>query len=502
MTLTEGKLASLLFFLVAVPTSSLPLFLGMRGATIIAVMSLLLLGFAVWKEVQKDEATQPIRWPILVLSFGMAFLLCVLGGEGHFFYANPDWLYRDAVLLDLAHQSWPVTYNFQHHDWLLRAPLGMYMLPAFAEKISGLSIAVMGLLVQNVILFSLIFYFLVPKDWSLRNSSIVIFVFCIYGGWHIFGFIIRYFNTQALMYPSTFWEVILTPQVHVDWWAAPNFQYPPAITQIFWVPNHTIPAWAFVCLYLRMLRAEASAALVLACVPAFAFWSPLASIGMVPFAAYAVFKTLAAKRLMADMPIVLCGAIASLPVFIYEGLASSAVYHDFLVKMPFFWAYYTCFIMVAVVPVVVLILWNRGDQKTIYDTTLAIAVAVLLCLPFYKVGLANDFVMRAASPALAILAAILGIQLCIKGRHVWKSAAVISLIIGSVVGMLEIHRVVITERTAVTDCNLIQIWQMTDPVYLPAHYIIPMNSVPSWLVAADPASIPTNETASCPVKKS
>ena len=38
----------------------------------------------------------------------VATALCVLGGEGHFFYANFDWLTRDAVLADLVRHPFPV----------------------------------------------------------------------------------------------------------------------------------------------------------------------------------------------------------------------------------------------------------------------------------------------------------------------------------------------------------------------------------------------------------
>ncbi len=51
--------------------------------------------------------------------------LGLLGGEGHFFHATSDWLFRDAVLIDLARQPWPATYRFHDQNWLLRAPLGM-----------------------------------------------------------------------------------------------------------------------------------------------------------------------------------------------------------------------------------------------------------------------------------------------------------------------------------------------------------------------------------------
>ena len=45
----------------------------------------------------------------IALLFGLALLLCALGGQGKLFYANIDWQVREAVLRDLAVNPWPFT---------------------------------------------------------------------------------------------------------------------------------------------------------------------------------------------------------------------------------------------------------------------------------------------------------------------------------------------------------------------------------------------------------
>jgi hypothetical protein len=64
----------------------------------------------------------PIEPRTFALCWGAALALFALGGEGHVFFANYDWLNRDAVLADLGRQRFPVFYTYQGAEFFLRAP--------------------------------------------------------------------------------------------------------------------------------------------------------------------------------------------------------------------------------------------------------------------------------------------------------------------------------------------------------------------------------------------
>src|SRR4029079_442931 len=72
----------------------------------------------------------PVRYRVFAGAFVIAVVLFMLGGEGRFFYANTDWQIRDAVLRDLATNPWPFAYKLNGTAYFLRAPVGMYLLPA------------------------------------------------------------------------------------------------------------------------------------------------------------------------------------------------------------------------------------------------------------------------------------------------------------------------------------------------------------------------------------
>ena len=89
--------------------------------------------------------------PVAAACLGLALVLCLLGGQTHAFFANDDWLIRDAVLADLVARPWPVEYERGGEMLFQRAPLGMYLVPALAGKIAGLGVAHLALLVQNTL---------------------------------------------------------------------------------------------------------------------------------------------------------------------------------------------------------------------------------------------------------------------------------------------------------------------------------------------------------------
>jgi hypothetical protein len=479
--LTERHLLSLLFFIVSLPSALVPSYLGMPGgpylglACVGLVVCLAVLG--VWWRTDPV----PVRYRILGAAFTLAILLSLLGGQGNLFHANPDWLTRNAVLRDLVVRPWPVIYRVQDHDWLLRAPLGLYMLPAIAGKCLGPRAAVFALLSQSVLIFSLIFYFLVPANRSSRQGLIILGVFCIFSGWDIVG-------TLANLISGTKWPA----EGHIEWWAH-LFQYSSTITQLFWVPNHATPGWIFACLYLRWVRSETSLGLVLASVPVLAFWSPLAAMGMVPFAGFAGLKTLIDRRVTwADIAMPALALAAALPALWYEHLAAGTVTHGLLLTHAGFWAHYPAFMALEVLPSLTLIVWASPDPAR--DPTLLLTALVLFAIPFYRIGEADDFAMRASIPALAVLAVRLG-SACADARaraagRAWTMAACTSLAIGGVTGLLEVRRAVIEAPVAISDRDLPSTWERYNLGSSLAHYIVAMDRAPAWLHSRPEAAVP------------
>ena len=490
LVVSERLLLTILFTIVAAPLPLLVVFLNGSWELVTAAAVVLALLVVVLLEWLRGGSDKPINFATLGLAFAAALTLCVLGGQGHFLYANWDWITRNAVLSDLVLQPWPVVYRAADVDWLLRAPLGMYLVPAFVGKRLGVAAADYALLVQNVLALSIIFYFLPSYLSNLREKALVILAFVFFSGWDIVGALLAYATTGHPLGD------------HLEWWAR-DFQYSSAITQIFWVPNHAIAGWSFVVAYLCWARgrASASAGFTLAMVPIISFWSPLAAIGAVPFAAYLGLRTLIDRRIgILDVVQVALAIAAVIPMLVYTAIAAGAVPHGFVSWTPVIALKYVTFIALEVAPFVMLILWARPNY--VKDPTFLLAVALLALLPFYRVGMLNDFVMRVSIPALAFIAVILaqiGSETILRGkRSYWLAAALATMVIGSVTGLLEIRRAFRHPVAPLSPCNMIQVTSGDHPEQKLAHYLAPMDRVPAWLSISSAPAFATEPTAACP----
>ena len=125
------------------------LLLPFLGAGAIATGVAALLACAVIAAMHRAGRADNAEIPVgrLLSCLALAAMLLMLGGEGGLLYANPDWQVRNAVLGDMTAYAWPFAYRVAGADALLRAPIGMYLVPALLAKATGG--AGIWLLVQN-----------------------------------------------------------------------------------------------------------------------------------------------------------------------------------------------------------------------------------------------------------------------------------------------------------------------------------------------------------------
>src|SRR3546814_106374 len=176
-----------------------------------------------------DLASKGPAWRRMFLLALVALAIFVLGGEGRFFYASPDWQVRDSVLRDLVVYPWPFAYSFDRHVELLRAPLGMYLLPAISGKAFGLRAADLALLIQNSLLLTLIFGLgsMLFTTSRARARALVIVIF--FSGMDVIGQLLQW-HVNGHPFPD-----------HIEQWGIT--QYSSHITQASWVPLHALAGW-------------------------------------------------------------------------------------------------------------------------------------------------------------------------------------------------------------------------------------------------------------------
>ena len=417
----------------------------------------------------------------------VALILCVLGGEGHLFYASDDWLIRDAVLGDLSGHGFPITYSHKGADFFLRAPLGMYMLPAVAGRGFGAGAAHTALLLQNTLLLALILYLFTQI--SRIGTTLFLALFIAFSGLDVLPSAVFSFAKTG-----TFW----LPR-HLEG-AIPWFQYSSHVTQIFWVPNHGLPGWWFAALAILCARGQLGLPALVIMIAALSFWSPLSMIG-----AFVILLVLAVMHfrelIRAPLWWSACAAGAGLiPVLLYMLTDAGAVSgHWLIVQSGFPMA---CILFLAYeIPHFAVInrAWSMIGAEL--KPLLIASVIMLVVMPIYGMGPGNDFLTRGSIVPLSILAIVFCtlVPEIMRGANrelAYVTAGIIA--IGAVTPLFEIGRAVLTPAFAISRCNVITAWSQTDPNRWISNYMASVERMPGWLLRAEPGQRPLKmETGPC-----
>jgi len=429
----------------------------------------------------------------LALSLALGLALCMLGGEAHFFHATRDWLFRDAVMSDLVKNGLTVLYQWEGQDYLLRAPLGMYMIPAVVGRAFGLYAAHLTLLAQNALILGTLLYFIAMLAGVRKTPFLLLLIG--FSGLDIIPIlaaeVIEMQKGEAFM-----------PFSHIEWWgeyfSTIRLQYSSHLTQLFWVPNHMLPGWWFTLLALLYVRREVELPILLVSFATMLFWSPLSMMGAAPFLAFFALERL--PRHLFTPGVFAAGAVGLLflPMALYLSMDAGAVPHEVLLtREGFFWRY--VFFLEIEIPqaLIVLYAWNKVEPCD--RRILALSLLLLLAIPFYRIGVSNDFVMRVSIAPLLLLAFAFARIAVLAPRDNGRFATAISVIviISASTPLLEIKQA-LRQPFAISDCNVVTSWYKGDPSLLPTNYWARVEKAPAWLMSAQAAPAPlTLEDRKC-----
>ncbi len=430
------------------------------------------------------------RVDLRLLSFclGLAIALSLLGGAGHFFYAPPDWLWRDAVLADVVRTGPAALYDYGGHAYLLRAPLGMYLTPGAIGALFGLYAAHMSLLAQNALILAIVLYFVTLL--SQAKPFVFALLFVVFSGADLLPTIVT--ELAHFAKTGTFIEFV-DIEWWTDYWTSTPLQFSSHITQWFWVPNHMIPGWWMALLALLYVRREVDLATLGVSFAALLLWSPLAMIGIAPFLLMFGIEGRSLKIVTPRLLAAAAGAACFGPLLFYLSIDAGAVPHQLLFGTSGFLLLYVAFIFVEIPQMgVVAYAWRllaRCDVRL-----LALSAILLLIIPFYKIGESNDFAMRASIPALFLLAFAFSRIAALTPRDNGAFATIIGVIVlaGFATPMLALKQSFGTSY-ALSDCNFVTAANKTSAKKLPTNYLARIEAAPHWLIV--PSGTPVKPEA-------
>jgi hypothetical protein len=391
---------------------ALPVFLYFPGwfQPAPALILTLLLGYAYWRALATHSlASTP--WPpkrLIALALLVATVWSMFGGAGHFFYANAhDWIIRDAVLRDLTVAPWPPSYAAGEDDvFILRAPVAYFLPAAAIAKLTGLATADKLLWLWTVVGITVFFLLLPLRHTSLARSTAALLIVVLFSGMDIVGF----------MFPDFHWGNVPLQGAFIDWWIKP----PPLVSywsntsNLFWNPNHSLPAWISIALFYRHWRHPRFLAITPLLVAVLPLWSPFALIGMAPFLFMQALRWwLKRPRHGLDVPLIAACLGVFGVIFVTLVIPPSGIQYGMTLTTPpehGRWIYlnnfshvvtylenYTLFVIFEFAVIALLV--SRAIDRWLFTT----AVLTLLVLPLLSIGPGNDLAMRGSIPSLGVL---------------------------------------------------------------------------------------------------
>jgi hypothetical protein len=412
---------------------------------------------------------EPAKLRELALCTTLALAIFILGGETHLFYSTYDWRIRDAVLADMTQNVFPVRYSIDGVDYTLRAPLGMYVVPSLIGRGFGLAAAHIAQLTQNSLLLGAILYFLKNLGDGWKRVAIML----LFGGLTIIGVSFVHAIVPGYSLHRVFIEGL-------DAWH-PYSQYSSSVVQFFWVPNHALPAWWLATLILLQTRREVDTAVVGVSIAGSMFWSPLAILPAAVWLIYLAATDWRANLLAARTWLGIAAAVCFLPLAVYMVIASSSIAHGFMPSLPGFFALYVFFIMVQL-PCLLYLFLNRKLLSRQERSIVSVNGLILICLPFFGFGPANDLVMRGSITSLTLVAFVFASVLLkpelSRTARIWGW---ILVVLGSGSGFDEVVRNLTQPRYDFSDCSIMEAVSALGGKAVPPNYMVESTQIPDWL---------------------
>jgi hypothetical protein len=377
-------------------------------------------------------------WESLYFFCLAALWMWLAGGVGPIpLVQNDDWGKHNLIITLLAEHSWPPTIELPHFGSMaLRYYIGWHLIPSLILKLTN--IQAIGLVTWGWSTLGIFLFFSLLRRLVGQHGAIIAapLAFIFFGGADYIGTQITGNELLGVLYHFELWN---------GW-----IEFPSNTTVLFWAPTQALPAWLAVALLMRCRKRNRLLPYCALVLSSTMLWSPFATIGLLPFLlALALYHGL--KPLVFSWRTITSSLLLGGPIVLYLASGSAAVLHGFIWETKctfapcFTWASYPLFLVVEIgAPLVVLFLRKKPEGGFL------VAAAGALCIiPLYRIGLMNDFAMRASLPSLAVLAILCARLFSERRPYPLAALAVLILAFPSVLG--EMTRGFLREHPYVID---------------------------------------------------
>ena len=366
-------------------------------------------GYKIYKDYLEDYKDSDIldvsiKLPILAVVVLIITGVCILIGFGAIFPQSGDWYKHNAVLRDLVIRSWPVYYPTDDPS-MLTYYLGQYMVPAVIGRIFGRSFDVASAAMAVWGVFGLVLAYLhliriVKADSALKQLVTVFVMFFFCGGLVLAQVVLQgIYGDDMFSMGSYHWILVRNVMI----------QYRSNLIMLRWVYPQVIVPWIVTILLMEHRKRVEDYVLLIVSTILFGSFSfaALVVMGLVFGIEHLLKRELTIKeRLLKLFSIsnILSGLTLGLIFFFYflgnlqvtKPYYSSFRFQNYFEDktLPVYFVF--CFFMFGIYAICT---WKEHKK----DIVFYVNVAILLILPFLRMGLCNDVVMSGSIPSLWIL---------------------------------------------------------------------------------------------------
>ena len=411
-----------------------------------AFVFLLVLSGALWQYVVYQRSNpSPLSTGIVATNDGITtrtivFIVVIavvwvsLSGAGGIGFQNqPDWNNKSVLMSDLMRREWPVSYD---DHLILNYYFALYLPASVVGRLAGWNAAELFLYLEVLVgaVLSLTWLYSFAGEFGM----LAVALFIGFGGLDLVGYMLV--NRRA-------------PQmgVGIEWWSS-EFQFSGTTTLLFWVPQHSLPAWIATSLMLdegarfrRVAYAGLFAALSL-------LWSPFVALGLLPIGIAMLFVA-DRETIPSFANFVFLPAMAALAYVFYAphksgghfDSASSFWIAQFsamsLARMAVFYA-----LEIGIYALFVAVSWKSLERHW-HTFAIIIGIALPICLLIPERVGHGGFMMRSSIPSLFLLFLLMLHVLATAPRRAVRFALASCLLLGMGSAFQEISRSILRYPT-------------------------------------------------------
>ena len=375
-----------------------------------------------------------------ILPFVIIAIWLSLSGIGGLGFQNGDYDLKNTLLRSLIIEKWPLSMIVEGVSMKVVYHLAYYLPAAAIGKLFGWieSNAFMFLWSFLGVMLAFFWFVNISRIVVKKNSSSLFYltiIFCLAGGLDFVG---AYFVKDM---PFSLIK-------HIDNWAW-HVQYSSQTTLMYWVPQHSIPAWLLTGMVVSTINKAQSIKYIGISVAASILWSPFAIVGIFPYLIVLGFMYLLPenRKFIFNRNSLIINAIAiwmgsifllyiasnnfSFPMeFIWNDIQNTRILVLTLLQFWFLEFGFLVFLIFAYNFVaqqkhtkeVKSVFQKSGDFWMFFSSNqkqhslFLLSIMILFVLPFFKMGIYNDLVMRSSIPALFIFWSVISKILVERNR--------------------------------------------------------------------------------------